>query len=103
MRIRVRGWRAWFVIAAAGVAAAGGAVAYVVWATRKVPVPAGAERGQPEFLSRILGVRISATRFGASRLTGLAGFAQQLERFPQRGAFCPLKWGAIVGENRCSR
>src|SRR5437016_4488754 len=38
MRIRLRGWRAWFVVAAAGVA-----VAFVVWAnrwaTRKVPIP----------------------------------------------------------------
>src|SRR5438128_2699892 len=34
MRIRLRGWRAWFVVAAAGVA-----VGYVAWATRKAPVP----------------------------------------------------------------
>src|SRR5262245_55795452 len=34
MRIRWRGWKAWFVVAAVGVA-----VAYVVWATREVPVP----------------------------------------------------------------
>jgi tetratricopeptide (TPR) repeat protein len=34
MRIQRRGWGAWF-----GVAAAGVAVAYVAWATRKVPVP----------------------------------------------------------------
>ena len=34
MRIRLRGWRAWFVVAAVGVA-----VACVVWATRERPVP----------------------------------------------------------------
>jgi tetratricopeptide (TPR) repeat protein len=34
MRIRLRNWRAWSVVAAAGVG-----VAYVVWATREVPVP----------------------------------------------------------------
>ena len=34
MRIRSRGWLAWLVVAAAGVA-----VAYVAWPTRKVPVP----------------------------------------------------------------
>src|SRR5262245_14564997 len=37
MRARLRGWRAWFVLAAA---ATGVAVAFVVWrATREVPVP----------------------------------------------------------------
>src|SRR5438094_5821591 len=34
MRIRLRGWWAWFVVAAAGVA-----VAYIAWATRVLPVP----------------------------------------------------------------
>src|SRR5437763_6162865 len=34
MRIRWRSWRVWFVVAAAGVA-----VAYVVWATRAAPAP----------------------------------------------------------------
>lgn len=38
MRVRLMGWRAWFV-AAAGVAVAGVVVAYVAWAPRKVPVP----------------------------------------------------------------
>jgi tetratricopeptide (TPR) repeat protein len=34
MQIRLRGWRAWFVVAVAGVA-----VAYIAWVTRRVPVP----------------------------------------------------------------
>src|SRR5262245_6867238 len=36
MRIRLRGWRAWLAVAAA---CAGATVAYVAWATRKVPLP----------------------------------------------------------------
>src|SRR5437879_631389 len=39
MRSRLTGWRAWVVVVAAGVAAVGVAVAYVVWVTREVSVP----------------------------------------------------------------
>jgi tetratricopeptide (TPR) repeat protein len=47
MRIRLRGWRAWFVVAVAGVA-----VAYVAWATRKVPVPEIPRPGPSAFTER---------------------------------------------------
>src|SRR5260370_32451710 len=47
MRIRLKGWRAWFVVAAAGVA-----VAYVAWATREVPVPEIPRPGPSAFTER---------------------------------------------------
>ena len=47
MRIRLRGWKAWFVVAAAGVAAL-----YVVWATRKAPVPEIPRPGPSAFTER---------------------------------------------------
>src|SRR5260370_9694339 len=47
MRIRLKGWRAWFVVAAAGVA-----VAYVAWPTREVPVPEIPRPGPSAFTER---------------------------------------------------
>src|SRR5437764_2285390 len=47
MRIRLRAWRAWFLVAAAGVA-----VAYIAWATRKVPVPEIPRPGPSAFTER---------------------------------------------------
>src|SRR5437773_210797 len=47
MRIRLRGWRAWLVVAAGGVA-----VAYVAWATREVPVPEVPRPGPSAFTER---------------------------------------------------
>src|SRR5262245_10683018 len=47
MRIRLRDWWAWCVIAAAGVA-----VAYVVWAIRKAPAPAIPRPGPSAFTER---------------------------------------------------
>src|SRR5262245_11568173 len=55
MRIRLRGWRAWFVVAAAGVA-----VAYVVWATRAAPVPAIPRPGPSAFTEREVQMDVSA-------------------------------------------
>src|SRR5436190_23669063 len=52
MRTRLRGWRAWFVVAAAGVAVAGVAVACVAWATRKAPVPEIPRPGPSAFTER---------------------------------------------------
>src|SRR5262249_7510185 len=47
MRIRLKGWRAWFIVAAAGVAAA-----YVAWATRRVHVPDIPRPGPLAYLER---------------------------------------------------
>ena len=47
MRIRLTGWKAWFVVAAAGVAAL-----YVVWVTRKAPVPEIPRPGPSAFTER---------------------------------------------------
>src|SRR5438094_9431453 len=58
MRIRLRGWRAWFVVAAAGVA-----VAYVAWATREVPVPEIPRPGPSAFTEREVQMDVS----GAAR------------------------------------
>src|SRR5258708_8273347 len=58
MRIRLRGWRAWFVVAAAGVA-----VAYGAWATRQVPVPEIPRPGPSAFTERDVQLDVS----GAAR------------------------------------
>src|SRR5438552_2585901 len=58
MRIRLRGWRAWLVVAAAGVA-----VAYVAWATREVPVPEIPRPGPSAFTEREVQMDVS----GAAR------------------------------------
>src|SRR5262245_14364846 len=71
MRIRLRGWRAWFVVAAAGVA-----VAYVAWATRKVPVPEIPRPGPSAFTEREVQMDVS-------------GAARQVELEPRSAA----AWG----------
>src|SRR5438034_245429 len=58
MRIRLRGWRAWLVVAAAGVA-----VAYLAWATREVPVPEIPRPGPAAFTEREVQMDVS----GAAR------------------------------------
>src|SRR5262245_60116098 len=54
MRIQLRGWRAWFVAAAAGAA-----VAYVVWATRETPVPDIPRPGPAAFTEREVQMDVS--------------------------------------------
>src|SRR6266508_1542145 len=62
MRIRLRDWRAWFVVAAAGVA-----VAYVAWATREVPVPEIPRPGPSAFTEREVQMDVN----GAARRVAL--------------------------------
>jgi tetratricopeptide (TPR) repeat protein len=71
MRIRLKGWRAWFVVAAAGVA-----VAYVAWATRQVPVPEIPRPGPSAFTEREV-------------QTDVSGAAQRVEKQPRSAA----AWG----------
>src|SRR5437660_8180321 len=71
MRIGLRGWRVWFVLAAAGVA-----VAYVAWATRKVPVPTIPRPGPSAFTEREVQMDV-------------AGAARRVELEPQSAA----AWG----------
>lgn len=54
MRIRLRGWKAWFVVAVAG-----GAVAYVAWARRGVPVPEIPRPGPSAFTEREVQLDVS--------------------------------------------
>src|SRR5438552_3855429 len=58
MRIRLRDWRAWFVVAAAGVA-----VAYVAWPAREEPVPRIPRPGPSAFTEREVQMDVS----GAAR------------------------------------
>src|SRR6266851_3257908 len=74
MRIRLRGWRAWSVVAAASVAVA--AVAYVAWATRKVPVPEIPRPGPSAFTEREV-------------MMDVAGAARRVELEPRSAA----AWG----------
>src|SRR5262249_25809142 len=62
MRTRLRGWRAWSVVAAAGVG-----VAFVAWATRKVPVPEIPRPGPSAFTEREVQMDVSE----AARRVGL--------------------------------
>jgi tetratricopeptide (TPR) repeat protein len=72
MRIRLRDWRVWFVV----VAAAGVVVAYVTWATRKVPVPAIPRPGPSAFTEREV-------------MMDVAGAARHVELEPRSAA----AWG----------
>src|SRR6516225_675067 len=58
MRIRLRGWKAWFVVAVAG-----GAVAYIAWARRGVPVAEIPRPGPSAFTEREVQMDVS----GAAR------------------------------------
>jgi hypothetical protein len=55
MRVRLSGWRAWFVVAVAG-----GAVGYVAWARRGVPVPEIPRPGLSAFTEREVQMDVSA-------------------------------------------
>src|SRR6266404_451746 len=63
MRMRWRGWKAWFVVAAAGVAVAGVAVAYVAWAAREAPATQIPRPGPKAFTEREVQMDVS----GAAR------------------------------------
>lgn len=73
MGIRLKGWRAWFVVAAV---AAGVAVAYVAWPTRKVTIPEIPRPGPSAFTEREVQVDV-------------AGAARQVEVNPRSAA----AWG----------
>src|SRR5436305_3924921 len=65
MRIRLRGWRLWFVVSAAGAAAA-----YVAWATHQVPVPKIPRPGPTAFTEREV-------------MTDVSGAARRVEDQPR--------------------
>jgi tetratricopeptide (TPR) repeat protein len=71
MRIRLRDWRAWFIVIAAGVA-----VAYVAWPTREVPVPEIPRPGPSAFTEHEVQMDV-------------AGAARRVELEPQS----PAAWG----------
>ena len=73
MRIRLRDWRAWLIVTAAGMA-----VAYVAWPTREVPVPEIPRPGPSAFTEREVQMDV-------------AGAARRVELEPQSAA----AWGHL--------
>src|SRR5438552_14265645 len=77
MRIRLRDWRAWFIVTAAGVA-----VAYVAWPTGEVPVPEIPRPGPSAFTEREVQMDV-------------AGAARHVDLDPQSAAACG-EYGIIL-------